>query len=1089
MERKYQRALSARAIEEEEEAFAQEHNIELGQNGKHTPSSAFLAPILERPTVKRKFRKRSNPSPGSHRGFPEIGTNSRVASLARKRGPQPKTLPESGELSEADRRIAAMDETEIQSALDEIHQALPAELVSILKARGSKSAQTSSVKNQNETQADSDPNLDVKPLTEGVTASISKKKSVRFANQDDAGEKQGTSFLADSGVPVEKQKLEWINDVENEAQNQKLVDETLRDCSKELGEYGSFRFNFDGSKLSHEQMKELPSHLGLHHHGADPSKAGYTLIELILLTRSSVPSQRVLAFSTLTQIIEIHRSDVIPLLCKSKAVALLFTDFEEHGNPTDYGTRASHMSFAESLIVEYQKIPNHSLVPDLYFDSLFYSPDSVSPAKDIIKALQTSDFVPIFIRFAHSCFIARLSDPCRNALVLVRQVLQSCDVSTGCSIIEKVNLRQLYEISLDRNGSLSTFLACDILSCFMLYCGWGTVSKPQLRQDLFSDKKLRSIGAHIQDYLFHPIRMNENQHLVAAASLRVLRAALVFRKGMEVFADCLPAISSVCSACNSSTSDEQLPSLELAARESFYGLEVYVFSIRSSSVDKNPKDMDKFALVRDVSNRLVGLVPISHAACSVFTKGNLGHCIGPRAAASHFLGSFYSVHSSSISAELIPSVLELATEAVSLLEKNGAAGNLFFDTVSFVHGTGRMLVKRSLPGPSTRKISMALLKATQNSHDDERRSRLETRVLANAASEWLVKVAGSGSSLETARQALNLLNRVSDPRVILELLFKCAVNPELMCFLNPKINIEMARRYVEKLKDRTLNTLISEKEESLENPGSTKEGFHNLLGILKNWLASKDTVTEGASISLTLVNANLIPASSVYSIIPFAPLGSFEDNNSLSELVRSCGTKTYKGSSRAFQGNGQTRISPFSSEKRPPLAERLISLAEQLAERGPFVDEGSYDIAVLKDCLASTVFNLICQRDAHVSLRLHLWRLCVQDCGGGTLFEHAMYFGDECVLVDDDDELIAELSSAIADGVLKSARCPTILQKIVLGRIETRLSSQVNLGVLRPILSLDDTAFKEVIGGLSGWQKSCHLGGVIQKLKDARNKK
>merc|ERR1719362_1829010 len=46
---------------------------------------------------------------------------------------------------------------------------------------------------------------------------------------------------------------------------------------------------------------------GLHHHGAESSQAGYTLAELLLLTRSSNAPQRALAFRTLARVIENSR--------------------------------------------------------------------------------------------------------------------------------------------------------------------------------------------------------------------------------------------------------------------------------------------------------------------------------------------------------------------------------------------------------------------------------------------------------------------------------------------------------------------------------------------------------------------------------------------------------------------------------------------------------------------------------------------------------------------------------------------------------------------------------------------------------------
>ena len=48
----------------------------------------------------------------------------------------------------------------------------------------------------------------------------------------------------------------------------------------------------------------MPEYVGLHHHGEEADRAGYTLEELFLLSRSNFLQQRVLAINTLARIIE-----------------------------------------------------------------------------------------------------------------------------------------------------------------------------------------------------------------------------------------------------------------------------------------------------------------------------------------------------------------------------------------------------------------------------------------------------------------------------------------------------------------------------------------------------------------------------------------------------------------------------------------------------------------------------------------------------------------------------------------------------------------------------------------------------------------
>ncbi|KAJ2401876.1 hypothetical protein GGI23_001100 [Coemansia sp. RSA 2559] len=63
------------------------------------------------------------------------------------------------------------------------------------------------------------------------------------------------------------------------------------------------RFAFDGHIISEEAAGEIPTTAGLHHHGDEPEKPGYTIPELLHLSRSTVPMQRAIALSALTCIV------------------------------------------------------------------------------------------------------------------------------------------------------------------------------------------------------------------------------------------------------------------------------------------------------------------------------------------------------------------------------------------------------------------------------------------------------------------------------------------------------------------------------------------------------------------------------------------------------------------------------------------------------------------------------------------------------------------------------------------------------------------------------------------------------------------
>ncbi|PLB51704.1 transcription factor Rba50 [Aspergillus steynii IBT 23096] len=65
----------------------------------------------------------------------------------------------------------------------------------------------------------------------------------------------------------------------------------------------NLRFSLVGTVLSPSTSLALPTTLGLHHHGNDPHAAGYTIPELAILSRSSFPAQRCVAWQVLGRIL------------------------------------------------------------------------------------------------------------------------------------------------------------------------------------------------------------------------------------------------------------------------------------------------------------------------------------------------------------------------------------------------------------------------------------------------------------------------------------------------------------------------------------------------------------------------------------------------------------------------------------------------------------------------------------------------------------------------------------------------------------------------------------------------------------------
>lgn len=63
------------------------------------------------------------------------------------------------------------------------------------------------------------------------------------------------------------------------------------------------RFSLTGTILAPETSLSLPTTMGLHHHGDDPHAAGYTIPELAILSRSTFPAQRCIAWQVIGRIL------------------------------------------------------------------------------------------------------------------------------------------------------------------------------------------------------------------------------------------------------------------------------------------------------------------------------------------------------------------------------------------------------------------------------------------------------------------------------------------------------------------------------------------------------------------------------------------------------------------------------------------------------------------------------------------------------------------------------------------------------------------------------------------------------------------
>ena len=160
------------------------------------------------------------------------------------------------------KRLSLMSAVDIQDEQNKLEESLDPKLLSFLKKR----------------KQHADVSHQVTESKKRIVGSISEAESVIQAN---------TKWVHMD--KVEREKIKWMENT--------LVSDKVKEI------HLPNRFDFEGNLLSFDKSESIPSHLGLHHHNDDPDLAGYTLQELMLLSRSQFPQQQVLALKMFSKII------------------------------------------------------------------------------------------------------------------------------------------------------------------------------------------------------------------------------------------------------------------------------------------------------------------------------------------------------------------------------------------------------------------------------------------------------------------------------------------------------------------------------------------------------------------------------------------------------------------------------------------------------------------------------------------------------------------------------------------------------------------------------------------------------------------
>ncbi|XP_003704937.3 RNA polymerase II-associated protein 1 [Megachile rotundata] len=208
-------------------------------------------------------------------------------------------------------RLNQMSQEEILKEKSKLEMTLKPELIQFLKDRRNKKQKMN--KNQQEHE-----NLHV-PMEDENTTSTNERRIISEASDkvnDDSFKNEGIMPMQvdkpEQSIPnpsmelmvqakekgwvhmdsLEPEKLKWMEDLSVEKKDDPAPDEPY-----------NARFDFNGLLLAYKD-ESVSVVKGLHHHGEEPDRPGYSLQELLQLSRSSAQQQRCTALTTIANIIE-----------------------------------------------------------------------------------------------------------------------------------------------------------------------------------------------------------------------------------------------------------------------------------------------------------------------------------------------------------------------------------------------------------------------------------------------------------------------------------------------------------------------------------------------------------------------------------------------------------------------------------------------------------------------------------------------------------------------------------------------------------------------------------------------------------------
>uniref|UniRef100_A0A7N6AYU6 RNA polymerase II associated protein 1 n=1 Tax=Anabas testudineus TaxID=64144 RepID=A0A7N6AYU6_ANATE len=209
-------------------------------------------------------------------------------------------------------KLQAMSESEIIEEQKKLLSQLDSRLVEFVRSRKAQSVLSSASSSK---QPEGSFPLVNRDSDSSSAAALFQKPKVEM----EAEEKELPLQPAED-LPVKPQK-EWVHMDKLEPEKLEWMRDLPAPRRKGTKKAMQARFDFAGNLIP--PTEDLPTHLGLHHHGEEPERAGYSLQELFLLSRSQVIQQRSLALSTLANILTKARAGEYLSVLKGSVMSTL----------------------------------------------------------------------------------------------------------------------------------------------------------------------------------------------------------------------------------------------------------------------------------------------------------------------------------------------------------------------------------------------------------------------------------------------------------------------------------------------------------------------------------------------------------------------------------------------------------------------------------------------------------------------------------------------------------------------------------------------------------------------------------------------